>query len=67
MKKLPKRVKVSYYHDGIDYYGLKGKEEYKPYDITKQVEKVHIMTKKMKRKKKRKKQTIIRKKWINKH
>ena len=34
----PKRVKLSYHHDGIDDYGQKEKEEDKPYDFTKQVE-----------------------------
>ena len=37
----PKRVKPSNHHDGIHDYGLKEKEEYKFYDITKQVEKVN--------------------------
>ena len=49
MKKVPfspKRVNLSNHHDEIDDYGLKEKEEYIAYDITKQVEKANNNKKK---------------------
>ena len=40
-KNVPKRVKLSNHHDGINDYGQKEKEENKAYDITKQEEKAN--------------------------
>ena len=70
MKKVPlvpKRVKFSNHDDGIDDHGQKEKEEYKAYDITKQVKKANNNEKEKEKKENKKKQVMIRKNKKKKH